>query len=99
MYKEEPTIDPGKDTSEASFAKILDNASATVKFAENNLIYTGDIHEVKSIVIYDALGNKVYSKTGFEYPVMNLEILNQGVYVVKVQTTNGMSSLKFTKKK
>ncbi|MCQ2091984.1 MAG: T9SS type A sorting domain-containing protein [Fibrobacter sp.] len=99
MYKEEPTIDPGKDTSEASFAKILDNASATVKFAENNLIYTGDIHEVKSIVIYDALGNKVYSKTGFEYPVMNLEILNQGVYVVKVQTTNGKSSLKFTKKK
>lgn len=99
MYKADTDTEPGKDSSETSLPKILNPTNATVKLVGNSLIYKGDIREVRALSVYDALGNKVYSMKNFESPTMNLEFLDQGVYVVKIQTTSKNSSFKFTKKK
>ncbi|WP_452225225.1 T9SS type A sorting domain-containing protein [Lacinutrix chionoecetis] len=64
----------------------------------NALVLESTDSEFTNIDVYDILGKKVVSKTlSLNEEQVNLETIQQGVYVAKVATQNGTKTIKFVK--
>lgn len=55
------------------------------------------IETVNEIIIYNILGKKVFHQKGTSLQSINITSLSTGLYIVKVKTENGVSSLKIVK--
>jgi len=76
----------------------------TLKNEENRIIYDGkrlvlegDLQKVLRLSVYDARGSIVYSRWGMESPVVDISLLGNGLYFVKMETVSGLVVQKIKK--
>ncbi len=62
------------------------------------LIYEGDARQVQNVSIFNVLGKRVFSSVGMEHSTLDIGFLDVGIYMVKIQTRQGVSVLKFSKR-
>ena len=74
------------------------NHGTSVRLSGNNLLFEGDMANVQSLSIYDALGHEVYAKKSLGSNTLDIGFLNRGVYVVKAETSRGLVTERIVKR-
>lgn len=87
-----------KDSTKA-IPLVFKHHGASVRLAGNTLMYLGNVADVKRLFIYDAQGHMVYARAGLESAAMDVSAMNRGVYVVKIETANGLVTQRVVKRK
>ena len=71
-------------------------SKSRISWQGNVLVYEGDLNQVQSVAIFDALGKNVYLRQGLDRATLDMGFLKAGSYFVRIQTAGGLLVQKFS---
>ena len=71
-------------------------SKSRISWQGNVLVYEGDLNQVQSVAIFDALGKNVYLRQGLDRATLDMGFLKAGSYFVRIHTAGGLLVQKFS---
>jgi hypothetical protein len=84
------------ETGDDAIPQVTGVSKSRISWQGNVLVYEGDLNQVQSVAIFDALGKNVYLRQGLDRATLDMGFLKAGSYFVRIQTAGGLLVQKFS---